>query len=83
MPLVAAFCCLMLAFVNGNVFEETHTDTAYLVTNLYLMAGLILAGLVKGLKREPRKSKNEPTGSGTVSPGTEGKSPEDEPPASR
>lgn len=77
MPLVAAFCCLLLGFVNGNAFEETHTDTAYLVTNLYLMAGLILAGMVKGLKRESRKSKDEPTGSGKVSSGTEGESSKD------
>lgn len=76
MPLVAAICCLLLAWRSGEVWEATHTDAAFIVCNLYLIAGLILAGMVK-VNVKPRKSKNEPTGSGKVSPEAKGESPED------
>lgn len=77
MPLVAAFCCLMLALYSGHVYSETHTDVTYLVTNLWRVAGMILAGMVK-TNVQSRQKKDEPTGSGKVSTDTEGQSSKDE-----
>ncbi len=76
MPLLAAFAATFLMFVSGHVYSVVHTDTAFLVTNLYIMTALILCGMVrKNAKR--RKTKAEPSSSSSVSPGTDDESAKD------
>ncbi|AEJ81558.1 gp039 [Erwinia phage vB_EamP-S6] len=76
MPLIAAFAATFLMFMSGYVYDQTHTDTAFLVTNLYIMTALILCGMVrKNAKR--RKTKAEPSSSSSVSPGTKDESSKD------
>ena len=77
MPLLAAICACGLMLYSGYVYDQVKTDVAYLVTHLYLITSLLLCGMVRSNKRESRKSKNEPTGSGKVSPDTEGQPPKD------
>ena len=77
MPLLAAICACGLMFFSGYVYDQVKTDVAYLVTHLYLITSLLLCGMVRSNKRESRKSKDEPTGSGKVSTGTEGESAKD------
>lgn len=76
MPLVAAISATLLMIMSGRLYDQVHTDVAYLVTHLYIMTALILCGMVKGNVKS-RKSKDEPTGSGKVSTGTEGESSKD------
>ena len=77
MPLLAAICACFLMFYSGYVYDQVKTDVSYLVTHLYIMTSLLLCGMVRGHKRESRKSKDEPTGSGKVSSGTEDESSKD------
>lgn len=83
MPLVAAFAACGLMIFSGYIYDQVHTDVTYLVTNLYLMTSLLLCGMVRGIKREPRKSKDEPTGSSKVYESAESQSADDESSASR
>lgn len=76
MPLLAAICSLVLGLYSGHVYDQVHTDVSFLVTNLWLMTGLILAGMVK-VHAKRRKTKAEPSSSSSVSPGTKDESSKD------
>lgn len=49
MNILAALSCFALAVVNGFIFMKIHTDTSYIVANIFIAAGIICAGL--GLKK--------------------------------
>lgn len=47
MKIIAAIACLVLALFNGWIYHKLHTDTSFVVANLYIIAGIILASGAK------------------------------------
>lgn len=76
MPILALWGAVILMIVSSYAYHVTGTDTAYLVTHLYLITALILTGMVK-INDKSHKNQNEPTSSGKLSEKVESNPPKD------
>ena len=47
MKIIGALVCLGLAMFHGWIYNRFHTDVSFIVANMYIIAGLILASGVK------------------------------------
>lgn len=47
MKIIGALVCLGLSMFHGWMYDQYHTDVSFIVANMYIIAGIILACGVK------------------------------------